>query len=270
MIPLLPAAVTNWKPARAALLIASLVAVGASTARAQGRPAQEEISPFSALYGTVGSLLIDVGKLNVRFERPDLLPKTTGFDAISNDAYTTGIGGYFPVMGRLLVGGEFVYGDVGQESSPSGKTNRLQTQYGMATFGYTVYNTWKLQVYGSLGLGAGQVALTLRNRSGGKPVSDLVPPTFDEIIASPSSESIITGTYVMVQPGIGFDYLFLRNPTAGVGITIGLRFSQAITPNRTTWTYQKREVFGAPDAAPTGGTLRVQVGIGGFKVAKKK
>jgi opacity protein-like surface antigen len=269
MIPLLPAAVTNWKRARAALLIASLVAVAPAAARAQGRTNQDAISPFSALYGTVGSMLFDVGKLNVRFERPDIAPKTTGFDALSNDAYTTGLGGYFPVNGKLLVGGEFVYGDVGQEASPSGKTNRIQTQYGMATLGYAVYNTWNFQFYGSLGLGAGRVALTLRNRSGGKPVSDLVPPTFDEIIANPSSESIITGTYIMVQPGVGLDYLFLRNATAGLGITLGLRFSQAITPNRTTWTYQKREVFGAPDAAPTGGTLRVQVGIGGFKVAKK-
>ena len=54
-----------------------------------------------------------------------------------------------------------------------------------------------------------------------------------------------------------------------VGVVLGVRFATAISPNRTTWTHNGRTVFGGPDVGPVGGMLRLSVGIGGFKMAKK-
>jgi opacity protein-like surface antigen len=244
-------------------------AFGAAPAGAQDTSGS--VTPFSTFYGSAGTLLFDVSKLNTRFDRPDLKlltpPRTTGFDAISNDAVGYGIGGYGPI-GKLLIGGEYQYGDVGEESSPNGKTNRLETTYLMATVGYAVYNGWKFTVYPFLGVGGGQLTLSLKSRDGGPTVSSTTNPTFDEVVLSPGQSSVMKGSYILVQPGIGFDYLLLRSAKDHLGITLGLRFSTAISPNRTTWTYQGREVFGGPDAGPVGTSIRLVFGVGGFRFAK--
>jgi len=229
------------------------------------------VVPFSSLYLTTGTLLMDVSRLNVRFSRPDLLllvpPQRTGFEAISSDGYSIGIGGSAPV-GRVLLGGEWHYSDLGEESSTAAKTNRLETTYAMATVGYAAWTGWRFTLFPFLGVGAGSLTLTLRSRSTVTPPSLPLDPTFDEIVLGGADESRITGTYVMVQPGVGFDYLALRSNEQHVGIVLGVRFSSAITPNRTTWKYAGRSVFGAPDTAPKGAMLRLVFGIGGFKLAR--
>ena len=183
-------------------LAAALVAATAGTARAQ-----DSVAPFSAFYGNVGTMLFDVSKLNARFERPDLKlltpPRTTGFDAISNDAVGYGFGGYGPI-GRLLLGGEFQYADVGEEASPNGRTNRLETTYLMATAGYALFNGWRFTLYPYIGIGGGQVTVSLKSRDGGPTVSSTSNPTFDEVVLSPGQSSTMKGAYILVQPGLGF------------------------------------------------------------------
>jgi hypothetical protein len=83
---------------------------------------------------------------------------------------------------------------------------------------------------------------------------------------NPGSKSVLKGSYVMVQPGLGFDYLALRNDSDHFGVTLGFRVSTSLSPNRTTWTYHGQEVFGGPDCGPVGGTFRVLVGLGGFRL----
>lgn len=255
---------TRWR------VLASTVAVLATTAGAQ-QPRQStdrpSVAPFSAVYVATGSLLMDVSKLNSRFERNDLpVDQRPGFYTISNDAYSVGVGGYGVVLNRMLIGAEWHSADLGEEANPSGKTNQLQTKYFMGTIGYPAITTWRLNVFGYLGVGYGSLKLTLKNRDGGPTVPDGRDPTFDEILASPGSRSEVNGNYVMVQPGIGVDFLILGDESASRGLTLGLRIGSAISPNRTKWTYGGREVFGGPDAGPTSGTVRVQAGYGGFSL----
>jgi opacity protein-like surface antigen len=225
------------------------------------------VVPFSTFYGLVGRLNADPTMLNSHFARPDL-PNGTGFDALSNDAYAVGFGGYFP-FSRLLLGFEWYYADFGYETSPQGKTNDAQTVYAMAMIGYPIFTTWRLTVFPYAGVGAGQMRITLKNRDGGATVSLAQSPTFDEIILSPGSDSQILGKYLIVQPGIGLDYLILKDDTRShLGVTLGIRFGTVITPNRTPWTYRGKEVFGGPTFQPSGNTLRVLIGIGGFKMAR--
>lgn len=258
---------------RAARIAGWVVALAAVAPRAWAQQQERStfVAPFSAVFISTGTLLMDVSRLNTRFSRPDLLqlvpPQRTGFDAISGDGYSIGVGGYTPV-GRILLGGEFQYSDLGEESSPAAKTNRLETTYGMATVGYAAWTGWRFTLYPYLGLGAGRVTLTLRTRNTVTPPGLPADPTFDEIVLGGADESRVTGTYVMVQPGIGFDYLALRSDQQHVGLVLGIRFSSAITPNRTSWSYAGRSVFGAPDVAPKGAMLRVVFGIGGFTLVQ--
>ena len=144
--------------ARATARVAAFTAVAlaiAAPARAQGG-GPSFVTPFSSVFISTGTLLMDVSKLNVRFERPDLLllvpPQRTGFPTISNDGYSIGVGGYAPV-GRVLFGGEWHYSDLGEESSSAGKTNRLETSYVMGTVGYALFTGWRFTFYPFFGVG---------------------------------------------------------------------------------------------------------------------
>lgn len=248
-------------------LAALIVPLVAASASAQASTARGAVAPFSSVYVATGSLLMDVSKLNARFERSDLpAAQRPGFYTISNDAYSVGLGGYGVVLNRMLIGGEWHSADLGEEANPSGKTNQLQTTYFMGTLGYPAFTGWRITVFGFLGVGYGSLKLTLKNRDGGPTVPNDRDPTFDEILASPGSRSDISGNYVMVQPGLGIDFLVLGDEDAARGLTLGLRVGSAISPNRTKWKYGGRDVFGGPDAGPTAGTLRVQAGYGGFRL----
>lgn len=251
-------------------VIGAALAIGVTPLRLEAQGAASSfVSPFTSLYLSTGTLLMDVSRLNVRFSRPDLQqlvpPQRTGFDALSGDGYSVGIGGYTPV-GRVLLGGEWHYADLGEESSPAAKTNRLETNYAMVTVGYAAWTGWRFTFFPFLGLGAGKVTLTLRDRNGTPQPAPQQDPTFDEVVLNGADQSRVTGSYVMVQPGVGFDYLALRGDKQHVGLVLGVRFSSAITPNRTSWTYAGRSVFGAPDVAPKGAMLRVVFGVGGFRL----
>ncbi len=229
----------------------------------------DKVLPFSTFYALVGRLNADPTMVNSHFTRPDLA-NGTGFSALSNDAYSVGIGGSTPIAG-MIAGFEWTYADFGYETSPQGKTNRAETTYFMLTGGLPFYTTWKMTLFPFLGVGAGSMRVTLKTRDGGPSVSTTKSPTFDEIVLSPGLESQILGTYLMVQPGLGLDYLLLSDdPKSHLGVTLGVRFGTAITPNRTPWKYRGTEVFGGPTFQPSGGTLRVLVGIGGFRIAGAK
>ena len=234
---------------------------------AQNSKRDEPIAPFSSFYIATGTLLMDVTKLNPHFERLDLpVGQRPGFYTLSNDGYSVGVGGYGPVLGRFVVGGEFHSADLGSESSPTGKTNQLQTKYWIATAGYAAFTAWRFSAIPFVGVGTGTATLTLKNRGGGPQVASGVDPTFDEVIASPGTKSTMTASYVIVQPGVALDLIVLRSDASTLGLTLGLRMTSSITPNRSTWRYEGREVFGGPDLGPSGGSFRVVVGIGGFRI----
>lgn len=264
---------TGSRAARAARAIAAcaVLVACASPARAQQRAADESVAPFSAFYLSTGTLLMDVSKLNPHFERLDLdVSKRPGFYTLSNDAYSIGAGGYGVIFRRFTVGAEVHYADVGQETSPTGKTNQMTTSYFMAKGGYAILTGWKFTIAPTLGIGVGTLDLSLKSRGGGASLPASQDWTFDEIIASPGASTTVKGTYVMVQPGIGIDYLALNDDKSTMGLMIGLHIASAITPNRTTWTYGGRTLFGGPDVGPVGGMVRLVVGIGGFRLAPSR
>ena len=246
----------------------AMLAFAATPCQAQRSSSDEAVAPFSSAYFTVGTLLMDVSKLNPHFERLDLDVKDRpGYYTLSNDAYSVGLGAYGVVFRRFTIGAEFHSADVGQETSPTAKTNQLTTNYWMVKGGYAALTSWRFSLTPTLGIGTGSLKLTMRSRGGGAPLSPGQDWTFDEVIASPGSSSTMNGSYVMVQPGLSLEYLALNDDHDSIGLMIGLHLASAISPNRTTWTYGGRSVFGGPDVGPTGGMFRIVVGIGGFKLA---
>lgn len=248
----------------AALVLATLLGINTSAAHAQATlRGDPPIAPFSNFYVATGTVLVDVGKINAHFT------PANGFYAISNDAYSVGAGFTVPV-GKLTLGAQYHYFDIGIESSPQGKTDQMTAKFVLAEVGYNFLNLWHWNMYGSFGVGVGSNTLTFRDRNGGPTVSETVDPTFDEILDSPGLKSELTGTFYILEPALGVDYLVLANNDSHIGLTLGLRVSTAITPNRTTWKYKGRDVFGSPDAGPAGAQIRLQFGVGGFRLAARR
>lgn len=248
----------------AAIVFATLLGTNSSAAQTQATLAGDPpIAPFSNFYVTTGTVLVDVGKINAHFT------PANGFYAISNDAYSLG-GGFSVPVGKLTLGAQYHYFDIGIESSPQGKTDQMTAKFVLAEVGYNFLNFWHWNLYGSFGVGVGTNTLIFRDRNGGPTVSETVDPTFDEILAKPGLKSELTGTFFILEPALGVDYLVLANTDSHIGLTIGFRVATAITPNRTTWKYKGRDVFGSPDAGPAGAQICLQFGVGGFRLASRR
>lgn len=240
-------------------VIGALLALAAARARAQANPnADPPVAPFTNVFLSLGNAFSNVSALNVRFD-------STHYDAIAGHGFSLGIGGYVP-FGRALFGGEYHDADFGYESTGTGRTNKMQSHYWMVTVGYALYTTWRFNFVGFLGMGMGSTKLVVSDRNGGPTASTTSDPLFNDVLASPGASSTLTGSYSVFQPGVGVDYLMLRTEKSQIGVTFGVRVGTTISPHRTVWSYQGRNVVGAPDAGPVGNFLRVSLGVGGFKL----
>jgi hypothetical protein len=240
--------------------IALLAALFAPRANAQDIPVNPPIAPFTNVFISIGNAFSNVDALNTRFD-------STHYDAIAGHGFSIGAGGYVP-FGRALFGAEYHDADFGYESTGTGRTNKMNSSYWMGTVGYALFTTWQFNVVGFLGVGMGTTKIVVSDRNGGPTVGTSVDPLFNDILNSPGFGSTLTGSYSVFQPGIGVDYLMLRTPKSHMGVTFGVRLGTTISPHRTNWSYEGRNVVGAPDAGPVGTFLRLSVGIGGFKMAQ--
>jgi hypothetical protein len=238
----------------------ALLALAVLRSGAQDAPDNPPVAPFNNVFISLGNAFSNVDLLNVRFD-------SARYDAIAGHGFSIG-GGFYVPFGRALFGAEYHQADFGFESTGTGRTNKMNSRYWMGTVGYALFTTWHFNFVGFLGVGMGTTKITVSNRNGGATVGTSVDPLFDDILSNPGFSSTLTGLYSVFQPAVGVDYLMLRSDKSHVGVTFGLRFGTTISPHRTAWSYEGRNVVGAPDAGPVGSFLRLSLGIGGFKLAR--
>jgi hypothetical protein len=233
------------------LLCAGAALVAAASASAQGVGAGEG-RPFRTLVLTTGMSTMSVDALNARMAPSQFAP-------LSNDAVSYGASGYV-AFGRALIGAEVARSAFGEEGLNNGRTDELSSLHGLATAAYAIVATERLTLFPQLGVGAGRLNVSLRDRSGaGTSVSQ---PTFDEVAQAPGSESRLSGRHLLYSLGGGADYLVSRAGSS-VGVVLGVRAGMLMSPNRTTWTRDGQSIVAGPDAAAGGPYLRVVVGVGG-------
>ncbi len=229
-----------------------------------GLPTEEPpIPPFANFYIAGGQAKFDVTGINSR------LNTANGFFALSGDAYTTGLGFYVPV-GGIIAGLEYHMLDMGFESTPAGKTDVLKAVMAQARVGFRMWTAWDLTLHADLQLGGGIATVKFRDRTGGASLAPSTKPTWDEILLKPGAESEMRGQFYFIAPGMGLDYIFLKDFKSQRGFTVGVQVASSLAPHRTAWTYGGQDVFGAPDGAPVGAQFRVTLGYGGFSIAKGK
>jgi hypothetical protein len=248
------------RPGQRTAVTGALLALTVLRAGAQDPAPSQPVAPFSNVFLSIGNAFSNVGALNVRFD-------STHYDAIAGHGFSIGGGAYVP-FGRALFGGEYHDADFGSESTGTGRTNKMHSEYLMATVGYAFATTWHFNFVAFLGLGMGTTKITVSDRNGGTTAATNVDPLFNDILDNPGFSSTLTGAYSVFQPGISVDYLMLRSEKSHVGVTFGFRFGTTVSPHRTSWSYDGRNVVGAPDAGPVGSFLRLSLGIGGFKLVQ--
>ena len=235
------------------LRAAVLVTFATPALPAQG-PGLGDGRPFHALVFTTGATTMAVDALN---------SVLTGqrFAGLSNDGIGYGVSAHVS-FGRALIGADLSRTTFGEEGSSSGRTDDLNATQYLATASYAFLSTGRLSIYPTLGVGAGHVDVTLRERNAA-PAAAANEPTFQGIVASPGTESVLSGNHLLYSVGGGADYLVTRRASDNVGVVFGLRAGMLVAPNRTTWTSGGHAVTAGPDASAGGPFLRVVVGIGG-------
>jgi hypothetical protein len=234
---------------RTAVLAISLVAGRSALAQNIG---VGEGRPFHALVLTTGMSTMSVDAINARIT-------STNFASLSNDAVSYGASGYVAV-GRALLGADVQRSTFGEEGLNNGRTDDMNTLQGLATVSYALVSTRQLTLFPQLGVGLGQLEVTLRDRSGAGTTAS--QPTFDEVARSPGTESRMTGRHLLYGVGAGLDYLVTQRG-ASKGVVLGVRAGMLTSPNRATWTRNGQAVVAGPDAGASGPYLRVVVGLGG-------
>lgn len=207
-----------------------------------------------SVFGSVAGAQMETATINAMLS-------PAGYFAVSDDAVGFGAGG-FTSFGPLRLGAEHVRLDAGEESTPAGRSARLEATYTVLTVGWDLRPRGRLSVAPTLGVGRGSYVLTVGDRSGGSTPSS-PPPTFDEILTAPGTSSRIAGGHWIYEPMLAADLLVGRSASARRGITLGVRAGYRIAPNRPDWKYRGAAASGGPVDQAKGPILRLTIGVGG-------
>lgn len=228
--------------------MAAAVVIEAQPARAQ------EPGAFNALVFTSGATTMSVDGLN-------RVLTDARFAGLSNDGISYGLSGYY-AYGRALLGLDIARTAYGEEGLSNGRSDDLNATQMLATISYAVRANGRLNMFPTLGIGAGHFDVTLRDRDQATVSSDRTP-TFAEVAQNPGQSTTVSGRHLLYSVGGGADFLIARRSSDKGGVVLGLRGGYLIAPNRTTWTSGGRPVITGPDASAGGPFVRVVVGIGG-------
>lgn len=214
----------------------------------------QDTSAFHAIVFTSGAMMMKVDGLNGMLTNAK-------FAGLSNDGVSYGVSSYY-AYGRALLGMDLSHVAYGEEGLSNGRSDDLNATQVLATASYTVVATGRLNVFPQLGIGAGRIDVTLRDRSETAGTAQ-ASPTFDEVAQTPGQSTLVSGHHLLFSVGGGADFLVTRRTSDKVGIVFGARGGYLVAPNRTTWASGGRMVITGPDASAGGPFLRVVIGIGG-------
>ena len=170
------------------------------------------------------------------------------YPELKNQLISYGFGVHVPVKERIMLGFEWhwLYGKEVTNNDESVKSS-LSTNYWFFNLGYYVVSVANLNVYPFIGVGNGEMTLTM---------VDVVVPNFDEILDEPSGVTRLSTGGFLLNPSLGVDYTF-RN------LIIGIRGGYIFDPFTGDWKMEDADVSGGPDEGITGPFARIILGFGG-------
>ncbi len=217
--------------------------------------------PHTALHaieireGGAGGFMLGIQWLDLSELNSDL--RANGFKAFSKSDLTYGGGGYGIIGDRLLIGGEG-HGFY-QEKSTSTHIQSLGGGFGFFDVGYIVVKRWGFHLYPMIGIGGGGLSMRLTERA----VLD-----FDDIMADPKREALLSMGSFMLQGAAGLDYMLKLGsiPEMGEGgMLFGIRAGYTYSVSKTDWDMGDINISGGPDIGISGFYVRLVIGGFGFE-----
>lgn len=200
-------------------------------------------------YFLIGPQWLQLGDLNDRLAG-------AGYAGFEESFLSIGGGGH-AIIGRWIVGGEG-HGVVHREAQNGAFNTKIGGGWGAFNVGYVVWRPGDIFVYPKLGVGGGGYDLTFASREA---------VTFDDLLANPARESRVTMGGLLVDLGVGADWLIAlgaRRHHGRGGLVLGLRAGYLLMPLRSDWTLDEVEASGGPNVGIQGPYVRAAIGFGGL------
>ena len=203
----------------------------------------------------IGVMTLDLADLNSTLSAANY----PGF----NEQFLTIGGSGYGVRGRWLIGGE----GQGLIGSDQATTNGLYSLiatggYGLFRVGYNVVKGKSVDLYPTVGFGAGGVNIQIRGRSA---------PTFGDILTTPGRSSNLSAGGFVLGVGVAGDVRLNmaqeRDSTVG-GLMLGVSAGYVFQPVTSSWKLdQENSVAGGPTMKIQGAYARFT--LGGWARARK-
>ncbi|MBN1542834.1 hypothetical protein JW992_11865 [candidate division KSB1 bacterium] len=198
-----------------------------------------------------------IGQQNLALDELNTALTAQGYNELKSGFFTMGGVGY-GIVNRVLLGGEgqALFGD---EVVSRGFKMSLSGGYGLFNLGYLVKKTERLNVYPFLGIGGGGMTLEIIEQGA---------PSFEELLENPRRSSVVTRGGVMMDFGLGADYLITLSEKKGEtgGMALGFRAGYNWMPWTGDWIFSESEIAGGPEIRISGAYIKFMIGGGGRKL----
>jgi hypothetical protein len=219
---------------------------------------------FAETYGVsgrgMGYFSLGLHKVNLDDFQDRLNRSRIGYPEHSGNFLSIGGGGFFCGR-RWLIGGEG-FALLGSKETEGSYWSGLSGGYGLAQFGYLLYQSEDLTFYPIFGLGGGMFSWKIQKAS--------VPTDFDDLIASPEMGVSLNSSSFLLQAALGADYWIRTGGSSrrgGFCIVIGVRAGYTFAPAGNDWEVELEDrnvkLENGPDLGLTGPFVRVIIGFGG-------
>ena len=205
-------------------------------------------------YSMFGTSTLDIDALNSRL-------KSKGYSGISDGFFSVGGGGHAIINNKVIIGGEG-HTLLGDKVTIEKYESSVTVGYGFFNLGYILYSLNQLRLYPLLGIGGGVMNLKIRE----KPVS----LSFDDVLDDPEKSVELSTSGFLMSFAVGMDYLLLLggDESGRGGLVFGFRAGYTLSPFKSGWQLDEKEISDAPEMGITGPFIRMTFGGGGYNIRK--
>ena len=198
-------------------------------------------SGSNGLYFLLGTTMPQLDELNGRLA-------DYNYTELSNRLVSYGVGFHGTIKKHLLLGFEWstMSGKEVKSSDGTIKENLCASVW-FVDIGYTIVSVANFSIYPFLGVGKGDMTLTL---------SEINNLSFDEILEGPTGITRLSTGGFLVNPSIGIDY------SLGGNFLIGLRGGYTFDPFVGNWKIEDSKISDGPETSLIGPYINIMLGFG--------
>ncbi len=198
-------------------------------------------------YLSFGSSTINIGDLNTTLTANKYQPFPT-------TAWTLGTGTR-NISGNIMTGSEGNFTLENSNLKVNGYNSYLSSSFSIIlNAGYVLYSTENFKVYPFVGGGVGRVNMEI--------IKDEKTPTFKEVLTNPVRGVPVSNTSVLLQLGVGTDYLIKigKSEQQKGGIVVGLKAGYVFSVYSTGFQLKGADLSGSPSINNNGAYIKAYIG----------